>query len=166
MNFSESENRSCPEKTGLVRKLVDNKFNEKYPPTLGIEYSTYICKINDETIKIMLWDTSGDKNFEQISKAYITNAVGGIVTFSLTDCQTFEETVSWITLLRKTGAPNVKIVLVGTKSDLINDRQVTESEAQTFAETQGIPYFETSAKTDTNVQKAFHSLFDEVLKEM
>ena len=53
------------------------------------------------------------------------------------------------------------LVLVGNKSDL-DDRVVEEVAAKQLAESLGIQYFETSAKTGKNVSEAVQSLLDQV----
>lgn len=51
---------------------------------------------------------------------------------------------------------HVPIVLVGTKSDLQNSRQVTVSDINEITSNYQIPYIETSAKLNINVKEAFH----------
>ena len=52
-------------------------------------------------------------------------------------------------------------VLIGNKSDL-EDRQVDEKAARDLAESLGIKYFETSAKTGENVTEAVEALLEQV----
>ena len=53
-------------------------------------------------------------------------------------------------------------VLVGTKCDLEDERQVTEQEGQDLAATLHCPFFETSAKAGINIEEAFYELTREV----
>lgn len=53
-------------------------------------------------------------------------------------------------------------MLIGNKADLIDDRDVSSEYATEFAEENGIPYFEISAKTEDNVKSAMDSFIDRV----
>ena len=56
------------------------------------------------------------------------------------------------------------IMMVGNKLDLQADRTVEYDEAYKFAQQNNIMYIETSAKDNTNVDKAFESLFDQIYR--
>lgn len=55
----------------------------------------------------------------------------------------------------KHSIPRLVIMLVGNKSDLIHSREVTFEEGAAFAESHGLIFLETSAKTAANVEAAF-----------
>ena len=44
-------------KTSILRRLTDNKFNEKYLPSKSLEYTNYSIKINNYTLRMQIWDT-------------------------------------------------------------------------------------------------------------
>ena len=50
------------------------------------------------------------------------------------------------------------MVVVANKSDLEKDRQVSKAEGEQLAKDFGAPFFETSAKTNQNVEQAFMTL--------
>jgi hypothetical protein len=56
-------------------------------------------------------------------------------------------------------------VICGNKTD-VGKRVITEEEAQKFADSAGIPYFETTAKEGINVTEMFHALFAQVVKKI
>ena len=59
----------------------------------------------------------------------------------------------------------VPMVVVGNKSDLEEERQVTTAEGQDLSKSFGCPFFETSAKTRVNVEESFYQLVREIRKE-
>ena len=46
-------------------------------------------------------------------------------------------------------------ILVGNKCDLIDKRQVTKERGKQLADSYGIPFIETSAKSNENIEKLF-----------
>lgn len=68
---------------------------------------------------------------------------------------TYNHLSSWLTDARNLTNPNTVIFLIGNKSDLDAQRDVTHEEAKQFAQENGLMFIETSAKTGTNVEEAF-----------
>nr|DAD35681.1 TPA_asm: hypothetical protein HUJ06_006321 [Nelumbo nucifera] len=61
----------------------------------------------------------------------------------------------YISELRHFGESELVIVLVGNKSDLGHNREVTEEEGQEVAEREGLCFMETSALENLKVEDAF-----------
>ena len=55
-------------------------------------------------------------------------------------------------------------ILLGTKSDLIAEREVSQKEGEKLAKNNGFHYFETSAKEGTNVDQLFQSIANHLFK--
>ena len=55
-------------------------------------------------------------------------------------------------------------ILVGTKSDLISEREVSQKEGEKLAKNNGFYYFETSAKEGTNVDQMFQTIANHLYK--
>ena len=54
-------------------------------------------------------------------------------------------------------------VLVGCKGDLADSRQVTDEQIQEFTDSNGLRYFETSAKLGVNINESFMYLYKSVI---
>lgn len=68
---------------------------------------------------------------------------------------TYNHLSSWLTDARNLTNPNTVIFLIGNKSDLESQRDVTYEEAEAFAKEHGLMFIETSAKTGDGVEEAF-----------
>ena len=64
---------------------------------------------------------------------------------------------------RKNANKNVFKILIGNKCDLEDKRKVTFQEGKDFADSNGMKFLETSAKTATKVEEAFQQLTNEII---
>ena len=71
---------------------------------------------------------------------------------------------SWLIEIEKNANKNVYKLLIGNKCDLEDKRKVSIQEGKDFAESNGMKFLETSAKTASKVQEAFELLTNEIIK--
>ena len=142
-------------KTAIVQRLTDNIFTGEGQSTIGVEFKAYNCRIGEDQIKLNIWDTAGQEKFRSVSKAYFRNAVGAILVFSLTDSQSFDELEKWLNDLQTLCTPNSVIILVGNKSDLVDQRTISQKEIESFVLRHSLEYLETSALDSTNISESF-----------
>ena len=76
-----------------------------------------------------------------------------LLVFDLTNKNTFTNLTHWLSDLKNNGPEDAIICLVGNKSDLENERQVTYDEAKEFADKKKLDYYEVSAKIITLEEK-------------
>ncbi|OHT09342.1 Ras family protein [Tritrichomonas foetus] len=153
-------------KSSIVTRLVNGEFVDDAATTCGADFYTYNCMLNNEKVKLQIWDTAGQERFRSISKSYFRNAVGAILVYDLTNLDSFDQLTDWLSDLHALCAANAYILLVGNKSDLISERQVSNQQIQEFAEHHHLESIETSAKTGRNITEAFTRLTYEVLSRI
>jgi Ras-related protein Rab-1A len=114
--------------------------------------------IDQRAVDVQLWDTAGQEQYSAITRRYVAGANGVLLVYDITQRDTFERVRKWIqTVDEMSSGPTVK-VLVGNKVDLAAERKVEEKEGQELAKELNIEFFETSAKENINVAKAFEAL--------
>jgi small GTP-binding protein len=113
-------------------------------------------------MKLSLWDTAGQETYKSVTRSYFRGASGALLVFDLSRRSTFLHVTDWLADLRQIAEPDIVVVLVGNKADLVseedsnNKREVTRREAEDWARKNGVlEYVETSAKSGENVENAF-----------
>jgi small GTP-binding protein len=156
-------------KTSLVRRYVHHAFEEKYLQTIGTVVSKHIDLLNLEgggmvQVNLLIWDIMGQKGFRDLlSEAYFDGLRAGLAVFDVTRSDTLEGLPGWIDSARSKNRP-VPILVLGNKSDLVDQRQVTNDEARDFCRALGLSYIPTSAKSGMNVEEAFRRVALEALR--
>jgi Ras-related protein Rab-1A len=150
-------------KSCLLLRFTDYTYTRSYINTIGVAYKLRTIAHGDSTIKLQIYDTETQEKSKTVINQNVTGAHGVIVAYDTTDVESFNNVKLWINEQFIDWA-NTKIILVGTKSDLTDKRQVEYETAKEFAQKIGIPFLETSAKDNTNVEQAFQMLTSEVVK--
>merc|ERR1712098_822321 len=94
---------------------------------------------------------------------------GALLVYDVTKHATFASCLRWMEDLRQNAEPDIVIMLVGNKVDLVekdpNSRQVLFDEASEFARTHGLFFSEASAVTSYNVKHIFEYLLQEIYNQ-
>ncbi len=109
-------------KTSILSKYIDNKFNSVYEPSFCVNFR------HDEmnTIHFQFLDFSGDDKFKNVRSFYYRNANAVIVVFDMTNMESFLNIEKWIQDVKTYIKYDIKIVIVGTKSDCIDKVVVSQ----------------------------------------
>ena len=120
--------------------------------------------LNGQKVKLQIWDTAGQERFMNITSSYYRGGNGILVVYDITDRDSFTNLNSWLIEIEKSANKNVYKILIGNKCDLEDKRAVTFQEGKDFAESNGMHFMETSAKTAQKVNDAFETLTAEIIK--
>ena len=142
-------------KSNILLRYVYSTFKSDYQLTIGVEFGEKTVEIKGKIYKIQIWDTAGNEQFRSITRTYYKNSVCAIVVYDISRRETFDNVINWIEDCKLNSPKSVFIILVGNKSDLEEDRQVTTEEGEEFANRYGIRFFETSAKNSININEIF-----------
>lgn len=146
-------------KSALTVRFVRDEFVENYDPTIEEEYRQ-IVEVDGISSSLEVLDTAGAEQFTALNEVYIKSGRGFILVFSLIQEASLIEVDNLRQQIYRIKGENtgVPIVVVGTKSDLINEREVQRSTIQELATRWGLPFYETSAKRNWHVRDVFEEL--------
>jgi small GTP-binding protein len=116
---------------------------------------------------LRLWDTSGQERFSKIVNAYYKNLCAAVFLFDLTNLNSFLSIEKWhndlFDKIEESSRPYFPIILVGNKSDLVSNREVSKDKCLELANKLGCIYIECSVKENFNVDKIFIDLIEELV---
>jgi small GTP-binding protein len=152
-------------KTSLINQYVESTFQEDYKPTLGANIIRKDVKINDNKIRLIMWDLAGQKKYQSIRSMYFQGCVGALLVYDVTRPKTFEAIDDkWLSDFKKYVEEEGSYILIGNKIDLEDERKVDTAQGEKLAkEISASSFIETSAKYGDNVEEAFKTLVREIL---
>lgn len=144
-------------KSSIVHRFVKDSFDDFRESTIGAAFLTQTIQVNDETtVKFEIWDTAGQERYKSLAPMYYRNANAAIVVYDITQESSLERAKSWINELKRQANQDIVIALTGNKLDLSSsERKIDTAEAKNFADSEGLLFFEVSAKTGENIKELF-----------
>jgi Ras-related protein Rab-2A len=145
-------------KSCLMTQLTEAKFTAVHDTTIGVEFGTFQLCIGGTNVKLQIWDLPGHESFRSISRTYYRGAVGVLLVFDVTKRESFEHLSGFLSDATRYNNTRASIIVVSTKCDRDDLREVTEEEAKRFVTQHNLAgYVETSAKTDVKVEECFEA---------
>lgn len=144
-------------KTSIINVLMGQKFNNEYEASIGVDFFSKTIKYKGKTIKLQIWDSAGQEKFRSLIPNYIRGSSLVFIVYDISNKKSFDNLQSWIDFVNN--IENSNIVILGNKTDLDSQRQVTTEEGQKFCSEKNYEFFEVSAKEDNNLN---HMLFNSV----
>jgi len=142
-------------KTSLIRRYVDNTFDDKYLTTIGVKISKKLVEIKEDACELLIWDVEGATAVKKIPIAYMKGASGAIFVGDVTRKETIESIENHIDIFLNIN-PDAHYVKAYNKIDALN---ASQKEELTLDEKS----FFSSAKDDLNVAQLFEYLTKEML---
>ena len=118
-------------KTSLSGRYANNKMEDNYMSTIGVDYFEKVITIANKTITLRIMDTCGQEKYKSISTQLVRNVDGIIFVFDLTNLESFKDIDNWLT--EANNIAKKKAILIGNKKDLVDSKSVNEKQIENFA---------------------------------
>lgn len=144
-------------KSCILSRFVQGTFDRAMPATIGAAFLTKVITTpNNGNIRLQLWDTAGQEKFRSLAPMYYRSAAVAVLVYDITNHQSLDDLGDWATEIADKAPHNIKIVVIGNKTDLTEERQVREEEGRELADQlNAVVFGETSAKNGDGIEEVF-----------
>ncbi|RIA96063.1 small GTPase superfamily [Glomus cerebriforme] len=153
-------------KSSLTIQFVENHFVDSYYPTIENTFNKVI-RYRGQEIAAEIIDTAGQDEHSILNSTHAVGIHGYILVYSVTSKQSFEMVkIIRDKILTYTGTEAVPMVLVGNKTDLHMQRQLTTEEGKELSRQWNCAWIEASAKHNENITRIFELMISEIEKTL
>ncbi|KAK9678699.1 hypothetical protein RND81_11G227900 [Saponaria officinalis] len=152
-------------KTSLINRYVHQKFNQQFKPTIGADFVTRELQVEGKLVSLQIWDTAGQERFHSLGPAFFRGADSCVLVYDVNVQGTFDALQAWRDdFIKQTDISDparFPFVVIGNKIDVDGgaSRAVSNKRAKEWCTSIGdVPYFETSALENQNVDEAFSAI--------
>ena len=150
-------------KTSVAYTIVNKEFNPYSVSTIGVDFYSLLVEIESGiNVKLHIWDAAGKDQFKAIIQQYYSNVAGAIVMYDITNKESFLKVEKWLQELYNLTRDDIRVLLVGCKTDLAKDRVVSFAEGDNLARQYKILFLECSAKNRKNINQIFPLIANDI----
>lgn len=152
-------------KTSLIHRYIDNKFQDSYNETIGIDLFNHTFTIDFEDkpheISLLIYDLGGQDYWKKLRSDFYNRSKGLVLVYDVSNTSSFQHLESWYNEAIENIGHSVPCIVIGNKIDLKSTipKDLFES---TFAKL-NFKHFLASAKTGESVLDAFKEISREIL---
>ncbi|MFW9937704.1 MAG: Rab family GTPase [Candidatus Thorarchaeota archaeon] len=157
-------------KTSLIARFCDNIFKEDMKATIGVDFKRKVIDLKGEhkafSLDLNIWDFAGEEKYRALFPSYANGAAGAMILFDTTNKKSLYDIENWIKIVDENAQENVVKILIATKIDLKEERQVSKNDAKEYCKKYEwcTDFISTSAKTGENVESAFIQVAEQIIK--
>jgi len=150
-------------KTSLVRRFVEDRFDDKYLTTIGVKISRKTITRSYGSMSMLIWDLAGSTGFDSFTNpSYMQGTAGAIIVCDITRRETLTIMAEYARQARIIN-PRIHLIFVCNKTDLVDGRVIADEDIREVSSTFGDgTYFLSSAKTGENVEDVFFTLAEKI----
>ena len=143
-------------KTSLINQYVNNKFEDEYLMTIGNDKMIKEIEINENKVRLEIWDTIGQESLRSANKIFMKNTN---IAYDITNRQSFVNLNEFYEELIKMNERDKMIIgIAANKSDLYENTEVNKEEGEEYAKNINALFFESTATDHENVVNIFEEL--------
>ena len=87
-------------KSCLTTQAVRNNFEEFYQATVGFEFLTFNLRINNNVVKLQIWDTCGQEVYKSLISNFYRNSSLALIIYAINNKDSFQHAENWLNDLK------------------------------------------------------------------
>jgi small GTP-binding protein len=147
-------------KTSLVDRFVRSIFSDAYRTTIGVKIEVRPVEREDRAVDVVVWDLSGQDEFQSVRLSYLRGAAGYLVVIDGTRRETVDAAVT-LQAAARGAIGEVPFIAVVNKADLVTSWDLDPQDLE-LLERSGWTIMRTSARTGAGVEEVFNALVDAI----
>ncbi|MFX0060338.1 MAG: Rab family GTPase, partial [Candidatus Heimdallarchaeota archaeon] len=139
--------------------------------TIGVDFKRKVIDLKGDhknfSLDLNIWDFAGEEKYRTLFPSYANGAAAAMILFDTTNKKSLYDIENWIKIVDENALENVVKIIIATKIDLKNIREVSKNDAKDFCKKYDWceDFVSTSAKTGENVEEAFFNVAREIVKK-
>lgn len=146
-------------KSSIAERIVYDTFNIATEATIGASYFSKTIYKGDQSYNFNIWDTAGQEKYNCLVPLYYRNCDAAIIVYDITNRTSYQNALNRIPELRKNSTVET-IMLIGNKTDLVYDRNISTEDATADAEQNNVLFMETSAKISFKTREILENMLE------
>lgn len=146
-------------KTSLMNRYVKDKFKSLYRRTIGADFFVKDVIVDDKVVTMQVWDTAGQERFQSLGLSFYRGSDCVILVHDVTSPASRNSLKIWKEEFLTQGAPNdpknFPFIVLANKIDLVTGVFREDNLQDVLECDHEVPHYQTSAKFNVNVEKAF-----------
>lgn len=172
-------------KTSIRRNYLGLGFTTEHMMTIGADFAAIDKEFSFQNkegtdkkfnVTFQIWDLAGQSTFSNVRSMYYKGCFGGLLVFDRTRPSSFENIGQWVDEMQKSNSRGkIPLILLGNKADLVDeapdvvdqdavDKYLEELNSKYSTDKFDIHYYDTSALTGQNIDDAFETLTQNILR--
>ena len=149
-------------KSSLISVSVGNQFSNTVPSTVASSFVPKKFYKGNRQYILNIWDTAGQEKFRAMTKLFVKNTKIVIFVYAINNKSSFESLKFWVSIVKEALGDEPILALVGNKSDLYVNEQISEKIGSNYAKEIGAKFTLASAKCNA---KGFINFLEQLLDE-
>lgn len=67
-----------------MNRFVEDNYESEGLTTIGMDLKSITLKMDEQLVRLQVWDTAGQENFNALTKQYFRGCHGAVAVFDLT----------------------------------------------------------------------------------
>jgi len=149
----------------LLEQTQDLPIKISDSPKMGVDIAVTNFAFHPLEVKLIIWKLLKVPGVPELWRKLCQGAHGVFYVFNVKDQSSFESITKWMLEVQKVQGI-LPAVLIGTHADSSQDRVVSFFQAATFAQTNGMMYFDTSIHGGPTLINPIRTLTFEMAKKI